>query len=87
VQADAPGQGLQFIYLLVHALGQAIVRGIQTIVPQTPIPPDLVDPIGLLAVLTLFVLLAGVARRIAWIIVVAGWVLIGVRIALLLLGR
>ncbi|MDR7555432.1 MAG: hypothetical protein QN157_07475 [Armatimonadota bacterium] len=87
MQANGPGQGLQFIYVLAHALGQVIVRGIQTIVPQTPIPSDLVDPIGLLAVLTLFVLLAGVARRIAWIIVVVGWVLIGVRIALLLLGR
>jgi hypothetical protein len=87
MQADTAGQVLQFVYVLAHALGQAIVRGIQTIVPQTPVPPDLVDPIGLLAVLTLFVLLAGVARRVAWIVLVVGWVLIGVRLALVLAGR
>ncbi|MDR7482140.1 MAG: hypothetical protein QN183_14305 [Armatimonadota bacterium] len=87
MQPDTPGQVLQFIYVLAHALGQAIVRGIQTIVPQTPVPSDLVDPIGFLAVLTLFVLLAGVARRIAWIVLVVGWFLIALRIALVLAGR
>jgi hypothetical protein len=78
---------LQFASTIAHWLGQAILAAIQSLVPQAQIPNDLIDPIGFLAVLTLFVILAGVARRIAWIIVAAGWLLLGVRIALILLGR
>lgn len=78
---------LQFIYTLAHAAGNGIVNLVQRIVPQAAIPVDLVDPIGFLAVLTLFVLLTGLARKIAWIIVIAGWVLIGVRVVLAILGR
>jgi hypothetical protein len=80
-------QILQFTHTLGHALGEAIVAGIQRILPQAKVPGDLVDPIGSLAVLTLFVILAGVARRIAWIIVAIGWMLIAVRILLIVLGR
>jgi len=89
-----PGRGpdplqqiLQFTYTVAHALGLAVIGAVQRILPQATIPPDLVDPVGFLAVLTVFVLLAGVARRLAWIIVVVGWVLIGVRIALAILRR
>ena len=78
---------LQFIYTLAHAAGNGIVNLVQRIVPQAEIPVDLVDPIGFLAVLTVFVLLTGLARKIAWIIVIAGWVLIGVRVVLAILGR
>lgn len=78
---------LQFIYTLAHAAGSGIVNLVQRIVPQASIPVDLVDPIGFLAVLTVFVLLTGLARKIAWIIVIAGWVLIGVRVVLAILGR
>lgn len=80
-------QFLQFIYTIAHAAGQAMVGLIQRILPQAVIPEDLVDPIGFLAVLTVFVMLAGVARRIAWIVVAVGWLLIGVRIALIIFGR
>jgi hypothetical protein len=78
---------LQFIHTLAHAAGNGIVNLVQRIVPQAKIPVDLVDPIGFLAVLTVFVLLTGLARKIAWIIVIAGWVLIGVRVVLAILGR
>lgn len=84
---NLPSKVLQFLSTIAHALGQAMVATIQRVVPQAQIPSDLVDPIGFLAVLTLFVILAGVARRIAWIIVAVGWLLIGVRIALILAGR
>lgn len=78
---------LQFLYTLAHAAGSGIVALVQRIVPQAKIPTDLVDPIGFLTVLTVFVILTGVARRIAWIIVIAGWALIAVRVALTILGR
>jgi hypothetical protein len=78
---------LQFVYTLAHAAGNGIVSLVQRIVPQARVPSDLVDPIGFLAVLTVFVMLTGVARKIAWIIVISGWVLIAVRVGLALLGR
>jgi len=78
---------LQFFYTIAQALGKAIVSGIQRILPQAQIPNDLVDPIGFMAALTLFAILAGVARRIAWIVVAAGWVFIAVRIVLILVGQ
>lgn len=84
---DLLTQVLQFTYTIAHAIGQAIVSAIQTILPQATVPPDLVDPIGFLSVLTIFVLMAGVARRVAWIIVGIGWVLIGVRLVLVILRR
>lgn len=78
---------LQFVSTIAHELGRAILAGVQTLLPQAALPDDLVDPTGFLAVLTLFVVLAGFARRIAWIVVATGWVLLGVRIALILSGR
>jgi hypothetical protein len=80
-------QILQFLYTTAHVLGQAILDGIRRILPQAELPADLIDPVGMLAVLTIFVILAGVARKIAWIVVVAGWVLIGIRIALTVFAR
>jgi len=78
---------LQFFYTIAQALGKAIVAAIQRILPQAQIPNDLVDPIGFMAALTLFALLAGVARRVAWIVVAVGWVFIVVRIVLILVSR
>jgi len=78
---------LQFVYTAAHALGEAIVAAIQRILPQARIPLELVDPIGFLSVLTIFVLLAGIARRLAWIVVGIGWLLIAVRIALVIMRR
>jgi len=78
---------LQFLYTIAQTLGKVIVAGIQRILPQAQIPNDLVDPIGFMAALTLFAILAGVARRIAWIVVAVGWVFIAVRIVLILVGR
>ena len=84
---DLLNQILQFTYTIAHAVGQAITNAIQTALPEAKIPLDMVDPIGFLTVLTIFVLLAGVARRIAWLIVVVGWLLIGVRLVLVIMRR
>lgn len=84
---DLLNQVLQFTYTIAHAIGQAIVRAVQTLLPQATIPPDLVDPIGFLSVLTVFVLLAEVAKRFAWIIVGVGWVMIVVRLVLVVVRR
>lgn len=84
---DVLVQILQFVYTIAHSIGQGVVGLIQRILPQANIPGDLVDPIGFLSVLTVFVVLAGVARKIAWLIVVVGWLLIVVRVVLAIMGR
>jgi hypothetical protein len=74
-------QLLAFIYTLAHWAGELLVALLDTILPlQTP--GSLVNPIGFLAILTVFLLIAEVAKKVTWLIVVVGWVLIVIRIAL-----
>lgn len=74
---------LGFVYTLAHVAGQVIVNVLQSIVGSARIPEELVDPIGFLAVLTVFLGVAEVARKLTWVVVLAGWVLIVVRVVLL----
>lgn len=77
---------LEFLYTIAHFIGQGIIELVQMIVPSATIPTDLVDPIGVLALLTAFLALAEIAKRITWIVVIAGWLLIGVRMAMVALN-
>jgi hypothetical protein len=76
---------MAFIYTLGHWLGEMIVGLIQSISGIT-IPPTIVDAIGLLVILTIFLAIAEVAKKAIWIIVAVGWVLIILRIAILMIG-
>ncbi len=76
---------LTFIYTIGHWLGEKIVWLIQS-VSGVVIPANIVDAIGLLVILTIFLALAEVAKKAIWIIVAVGWVLIIVRIAMLMIG-
>jgi hypothetical protein len=76
---------MAFIYTLGHWLGEMIVGLIQSISGVT-IPPTIVDAIGLLVILTIFLAIAEVAKKAIWIIVAVGWVLIVLRIAILMIG-
>jgi hypothetical protein len=79
-------QILEFVYTIAHQLGAWILRGVGALVPQAPLPADLVDPVGVMAVLTLAVVLAQVARKLMWMVVAVGWALIVIRIGLALFG-
>ena len=74
---------LTFLYFLPHQIGLLIVGVLRPLFPHVGFAESLVDPLGFLVVLTLFVLLARVARRAAWIIVGLGWILLLVRILML----
>ena len=76
---------MAFIYTLGNWLGEMIVGLIQSISGIT-IPPTIVDAIGLLVILTIFLAIAEVAKKAIWIIVAVGWVLIILRIAILMMG-
>lgn len=85
-ERDLLGQFLAFMYSISHGLGQLVVKAIQAILPQAgPVLEQLVDPIGVLALLTIILAIYGFARRIIWIAVIVGWTLIIVRIILTIL--
>ncbi|HIH44426.1 MAG TPA: hypothetical protein HA257_04940 [Candidatus Methanoperedenaceae archaeon] len=82
--ADLLAGALMFIYTLSHSIGELVVGFIQYMVGK-PLPVELNDAVGTLAVLTVLLGIAGVARRFAWVIVIVGWVFIIVRIVLLVI--
>lgn len=75
---------LTFIYFLAHQIGLGIIKVMQPIFPRGGFPENLVDPLGFLIILTLFMLLVGVAKKIAWIIVCLGWILFFMRILMII---
>lgn len=78
-------QLLAFIYSLGHLIGEGIVRLLNTILPSMTVPSELVDPIGLLAILTIFLAVATIAKKLVWIVVIAGWVLILIRLIIVII--
>jgi hypothetical protein len=83
---DALAKVLQFLYTIAHWIGNVVAGIIQAILPSVRIPTDLVDTVGLLAMLTLFLLISEIAKKLTWIVVIVGWVLVLVRIVMLILG-
>jgi hypothetical protein len=74
-------QALTFLYTIAHWAGELISQLVELIVGYA-LPTDLIDPLGFLILLTLFLAVAEVAKRIAWLVVVVGWALIVVRIVI-----
>jgi hypothetical protein len=71
---------LTFLYSIAHYVGMLVVYLLGRVLPTARVPVDLIDPIGYLALLTAFLILVQVARKLAWILVLIGWILILVRI-------
>lgn len=72
-------QLLSFTYTLATWLGELVVKLLEVFLPlQTP--RDLVDPIGFLALLTIFLIVVQIAKKLTWLIVVVGWIFVAVRI-------
>ncbi len=76
---------MAFIYTIGHWIGEKIVGLIQS-VAGIIIPPAIVDAIGMLVILTIFLAIAEVAKKAIWIVVAVGWALIIVRIVILMIG-
>ena len=76
---------MAFIYTIGHWIGEKIVELIQS-VSGIIIPQSIVDAIGMLVILTIFLAIAEVAKKAIWIVVAIGWVLIFVRIVILMIG-
>jgi len=63
------------------ATGGWIIRVVEALLPAG-VPRDMVAPVGWLALLTGGLLLAEAGRKLAWIVVAVGWVLVLARIGL-----
>lgn len=77
-------QLLERVNRLAEILGGWILGAIGLILPIA-LARDLAVPVGWLALLTAFVALGEAARKIMWIVVGVGWLLMAVRIALLVI--
>lgn len=76
---------LSYLYTTAHWVGKQVKKGVNEILPsKAQIPESLVDPIGFLVLLTVFLAIAEVAKKITWFLVLAGWLLILVRIGIIL---
>ncbi|MDP2209735.1 MAG: hypothetical protein Q8K98_13335 [Bacteroidota bacterium] len=84
-QKDILSLILEFVYTTANFFGHKIVEGIIVIFPNANTLYQLTDPIGLLAIITIILIIAQIAKKVAWVIVGVGWVLILVRIVILLL--
>ncbi|MEJ2068553.1 MAG: hypothetical protein P8Y09_11565 [Deltaproteobacteria bacterium] len=76
---------LQFIHTIADWIGGLIATVIHSILPSVTIPDDLIQSIGLMAILTIFLLIMQIAKKLTWIVVVVGWVLIMARIAMIVI--
>jgi hypothetical protein len=83
MKPDLLTQILGFLSTFARFVGQVIVDLIHNILPSVTTLQALAEPIGYLALLTVFVVLVSAARRIALVILVAGWLLIFVRLLLM----
>jgi len=76
-------QLLTFLHTLANWVGYFFVEYVlKNLLPvDNPATLDvLVGPIGYMLLLTVFLIIAEVAKKVAWIVVVVGWILIVVRI-------
>jgi hypothetical protein len=77
---DLISQILGLVDVIAQFLGRLAVRGLHFIVPAGAAPPDLAAPIGWLILLTALVALSEVAKKVVWIVVGVGWLLVVLRI-------
>jgi hypothetical protein len=83
---DVLTQIMAFAYSAAHYLGTWIVALIQKILPMAKQLASLADPIGYLAILTIVVVITITVKKVAVIILIAGWGLIVLRIVLMAIG-
>lgn len=78
---------LAFFYLVAHQFGLWIVRAIQFVIPGARFSESLINSMGFLAIITIFMIIASVARKVAWILVIIAWALVLLKVILLIIGK
>ena len=77
---DVVLQVLVLVNAVAQRIGLMIVSGIGFALPVARISLDVATPIGWLALLTAGLLFAEIARKVTWVAVGVGWLLVVIRI-------
>lgn len=77
---DLVVQVLELVNSFAYGVGLLILRAVQLIVPAR-VPESLSAPLGWLVLLTASLAVTEVAKKVAWFVVGAGWLLVVMRIA------
>ena len=75
---------LIFIYSFAHYLGSLVIYVFGLVVPQYNFHKDLADPLGFLAVITGFLILYKFTQKVAWGILLVGWLFVAIRVLIVL---
>ena len=79
-ERDAFAKILEFLNTIADWLGQLIVELVRFIVPNVALPGSIVETMGILALITILLVVVDLARKLVWVVVGVGWVLIVIRI-------
>ena len=83
MKPDILTQIFGFLYSIARYLGIGIMRVVQYILPSVQNLDALAEPVGFMALLSVFVILTSTVRKVALVILIAGWALIFVRLLLM----
>ncbi len=83
-ERDAFAKILEFLNTIAEWLGQLIVELIRFIAPNVSLPGSIVETMGILALVTILLVAVDLARKLVWVIVGVGWVLIAIRIVMVI---
>jgi len=81
---DALVKIFQFLNTISRWIGGMVAKIIHGILPSITIPNDLTETIGLLSMLTIFLVIVQIAKKLTWIIVIIGWVLVIIRLVMII---
>ncbi len=83
MKPDILTQIFAFLYSIARYLGIGVIRVIKYILPSVQNLDALAEPDGFMALLSVFVILTSTVRKVALVILIAGWALIFVRLLLM----
>ena len=75
---------LTFSYSIAHYLGSFVIYVFGLAIPQYNLHQDLADPLGFLAVITGFLILYKIAEKVAWGVLIVGWIFAAIRVLIVL---
>jgi hypothetical protein len=84
MKPDLLTQLMGFLYSIARYLGLGMVAIIKYMLPSVPNLDVIAEPLGFMTLITLFVILTSTVRKVAIIILIAGWSLLFLRLILMI---
>jgi hypothetical protein len=78
---------LESVNSVAEGIGLLILNAVRFIMPAAKVSGDLAVPIGWLALVTAGLAVAEVVRKLTWVVVGLGWLLVTIRIVHAVVGR